>query len=198
MNKTPQKLSVFAQVRSLPRLAAVAFSATLLERQMPNFRLFCDVCEFETEGQMDKALVQIWLAYDALRQNKKISTNMGLLREKVEEITPDAAHFDSFGVYPAIDCAMAMVATLNLLSNDDPTGAVVVSKLSQGSVEAVILATEGELDNAEIKSHPLMQREIDFQQRLLATIEQRVSSERLKALAQEDEASNVGIPFEDA
>lgn len=192
-----EKLNIFGQVRDLHRTASIGFCAVLLERQMVNFELFCCLNECEGNEQMRKALNQIWLAFEAAQQRKKFTTNVNLLRDKVEVITPDANDYDNFGVYPAIDCAMAMVATLNLIDREDDTGAVVVSKLSQGTVEAVILATEDELDNQAIKQHPLMQREIDFQIQVLTALQhQSIDSKSLKSLALEDGASNIGIELE--
>lgn len=197
---TSNKLNIFAQVRELPVAAAIGFCATMLERQVPNFTLFCQVCEFETEGQMEKAQNQLWLAYDAVKAKRKVTTNMGLLRDKVEAIAPDAHEYDNFGVYPAIDCAMAMVGAISLVAGDEPQGAVMLSKLSQGSVEAVILATEGELDNQEVKVHPLMQREVEFQRELLNLLtsgnKHLPSAERLQELALQDGATNIGIEVE--
>ncbi len=201
MTKTEKKLNLFAQVRELSPVASLAFCACLLERQVPNFSLFCDIVESGDGAQMEKALEQIWLAYGAKIARQKFSTNIALLRDKVEVVTPDAADFDNFGVYPAIDCAMAMVAALNLVSGDDPQGAVVLSKLSQGSVESVILATEGELDNAAIKLHPLMQRELAFQQHLVALLNESdtpLPVKQLKAFAVEDGSTNIGIALDDA
>jgi hypothetical protein len=189
-----EKLNIFGQVRDLQRTASIGFCAVLLERQIVNFELFCSLNECEGNEQMRKALNQIWLAFESTQQRKKFTTNISLLRDKVEVITPDASDYDNFGVYPAIDCAMAMVATLNLIDREDDTGAVVVSKLSQGTVEAVILATEGELENQAIKQHPLMQREIDFQIQVLTALQyQSTDSKSLKTLALEDGASNIGI-----
>ena len=197
MTDNPNKLNIFGQVRELSRVTALGFCATMLERQVPNFDLFCSVTATEGNEQMNKALNQVWLAFEAAQKRQKIKTNFALLRDKVEEVTPDSADYDNFGVYPAIDCAMAMVATLNLLSREDEAGAVAVSKLSQGSVEAVILATEGDVDNQTIKQHPLMQREIEFQTQLLERLEtQNDSKQSLQSFAIQDRASNIGIAIE--
>ncbi|WP_100644356.1 DUF416 family protein [Alteromonas facilis] len=200
MTQAGKKLSTFAQVRALPKIAAVGFCAAMLERQVPNFSLFCQIAEVEGEAQMQKALMQVWLAYEAQLAKRKISTNFSLLKEKVEDISPDPAEHDNFGVYPAIDCAMSMIAALSLLSGEDEQGAVAVSKLSQGSVEAVILATEGEIDNDQIKQHPLMQREVAFQQALLAHFSEGSAlpeADTLRQLALADAATNIGISLED-
>jgi uncharacterized protein YjaG (DUF416 family) len=194
---TDNKLNIFGQVRAFSKLQSVAFCATMLERQVPNFSLFCDLMEADGEAQMQKALNQIWLAFESLQKAHKVTTNMALLRDKVEDISPDANAYDGFGVYPAIDCAMAMVATLNVLTNDDENGAVAVSKLSQGSVEAVILASEGEMENHAVKQHPLMQRELEFQASLIAQLSEssisKQSTQSLKGLATQDGATNIGI-----
>lgn len=198
MSNQQQKLSTFAQVRGLSKVQGVGFCATLLQRQIANFSLFCELCDWDGDAQMQKALAQLWLAYDALVAKRKITTNFALLKDKVEEASPDPQAFDNFGVYPAVDCAMAMVAALSLVSGDDEQGAVAVSKLSQGSVEAVILATEGELDNVAIKQHPLMQREVDFQQALLDRLTQSLpAADELRDLALADNATNIGVSLED-
>lgn len=194
MTKNDDKLNIFGRVRELDRTSAIGFCAAMLERQVPNFTLFCALTECEGSEQMIKALNQVWLAYESALVRRKFTTNVSLLRDKVEVVTPDSADYDNFGVYPAIDCAMAMVATLNLIDREDEAGAVAVSKLSQGTVESVIIATEGEIENSEIKQHPLMQREIDYQQQILAILsEQKPTSKLLKSMALEDGASNIGI-----
>jgi uncharacterized protein YjaG (DUF416 family) len=101
-------------------------------------------------------------------------------------------------VYPAIDAAMSMTATILLIQGEDLQGAVVVSKLSQGGVEAFIEATaEFELNDTDIKQHPLMQWEISLQQELLVLInsspKDSQACKRLKDLARRDGMSNIGI-----
>ncbi|MDN4501875.1 YjaG family protein [Alteromonadaceae bacterium BrNp21-10] len=191
-----QKLNTFAQVRELKGWRAVAFSATLLERMLPNYLLFCEASEFEDPSQYRKTLDLIWEYLSA----PKSKINFAVHLERIEESTPDAANFDMYGVYPAIDTAMSLTATLYLIQGDDPQGAVVVSKLSQGSVEAFVEATADEvLDNQQIKQHPLMQWEIAFQAELLETLQQQKASpelfKQLKAMAREEGMSNIGIEF---
>jgi len=75
---------------------------------------------------------------------------------------------------------------------------VVVSKLSQGGVEAFIEATaESELNDGDIKKHPLMQWEISLQQELLALIDSSPKNSQtcktLKELALREGMSNIGI-----
>ncbi|MCF2947442.1 YjaG family protein [Paraglaciecola aquimarina] len=191
MNK---KLNIFQQVRELEGWYAVAFSATLLERMLPNYTLFCEVTEFADPAQYRKTLNSIWewLAVP------KAKINFAAQLEKVEELVPDASDFDNYGVYPAIDVAMSMSATILLIQEQDLQGAVVVSKLSQGGVEAFIEASsEQELEPQDIKQHPLMQWEIETQQELLILLNKSPKNaetcKKLKTLATTEGMSNIGI-----
>lgn len=189
-----KKLSTFQQVRELEGWHAVAFAATLLERMLPNYQLFCELTEFTDASQYRNTLNAIWewLAVP------KAKINFAVQLEKVEEAVPDARDFDNYGVYPAIDMAMSLSATLLLIMGEDLQGAVVVSKLSQGGVEAFIEATaEHNIDDAQIKQHPLMQWEISFQQELLALLTKSKPgadlSKQLKLMACEEGISNIGL-----
>lgn len=192
------KLNTFQMVRELSGWKAIAFATTLVERMAPNFALFCQVTDVEGNEQFRKTLNVIW---EWLGQQRKMKVNWATHLEKVEAMTPDAADYDTYGVYPAIDAAISLSSLIMLIKDDDPQGAVVVSKLSQGSVEAFIDATsEEELDNQAIKSHPLMQWEIQFQQALLELLadskpgNETVST--LKDMATQDGISNIGIERE--
>ncbi|MFT5838119.1 MAG: hypothetical protein ACI9UT_000610 [Flavobacteriales bacterium] len=189
-----QKLNIFQQVRELEGWHAVAFSATLLERMLPNYVLFCEATEFADPAQYRNSLNAIWewLAVP------KAKINFAAQLEKVEEAVPDAVDFDNYGVYPAIDMAMSLSATILLIQGEDPQGAVVVSKLSQGGVEAYIEAsTEEDLSDLEIKQHPLMQWEIETQQELLIFLstcaKNTQSCKQLKLLAIAEGMSNIGL-----
>ena len=109
---------------------------------------------------------------------------------------PDPSDYDNFGVFPAVDAGMALAATINLILDVDPQGAVVVSKLSQGSVEAYLLAS-GEADDDSVKQHPLMQFEVALQNELLDVVEGAGKAtdivERARILALEEKMTNIGL-----
>ena len=186
------KLSTFAQVRALEGADAIAFSAALLQRMVPNYQLFCELTEFAEPDTLSKCLDLIWESLCSPKSKINFATQL----EKVEEATPDVSDYDSFGVYPALDAAIAMSSAINLIMKVDPHGAVVVSKLSQGSVEAYLLAS-GEATEDDVKMHPLMQFEIAIQQELLdavttkAPMTQKVS--KLKTIAASEGISNIGL-----
>ncbi|WP_166425374.1 YjaG family protein [Paraglaciecola sp. 20A4] len=188
------KLTIFQQVRELESWQAVAFSAALLERMLPNYQLFCEATEFADPSQYRNSLNVIWewLAHP------KTKINLAAQLEKVESTVPDPNDFDSIGVYPAIDTAMSMSAIILLLMEEDLQGAVVVSKLAQGTVEAFIEATsEIELSDEEIKQHPLMQWEIETQRELLTLLASSPKNAQtckdLREIAIGEGMSNIGI-----
>lgn len=188
------KLNTFQRVRTLEGWQAVAFGATLVERSLPNYLLFCEVCEFGDAEQYRNSLNAVW---DWLA-NPKAKLNLAVHLERIEEATPDANDFDTYGVYPAIDLCMSFAALLQLMMGEDAQGAVVISKLSQGSVEAFIEATsEDELDAKQIKAHPLMQWEVAFQNELLDLVEtlprDKNSITALRTMAVEEGISNIGL-----
>jgi uncharacterized protein YjaG (DUF416 family) len=189
-----QKLNIFQQVRELEGWHAVAFAATLLERMLPNYVLFCEATGFVDPAQYRNSLNSIW-EWLAVPHAK---INFAAQLEKVEEAVPDAIDFDNYGVYPAIDMAMSLSATILLIQGEDPQGAVVVSKLSQGGVEAFIeTSTEEDITDLEIKQHPLMQWEVETQQELLIFLSKCAknaqSCKQLKELATAEGMSNIGL-----
>ena len=187
------KLNTFQRVRELEGWHAVAFSAALVQRMQPNYALFCQLTEFADDSQFRNTLNSVWEWLSVPRAKINFSTQL----DKVEEVTPDAADFDNYGVFPAIDAAISLAAVLSLILKQDEQGAVVVSKLSQGCVESFIEATLDEKDESDVKSHPLMQWEIEFQQSLLDALANMKpdadNAKLLKQMAVEEGVSNLGI-----
>lgn len=188
------KLNTFQRVRELKGWHAVAFAATMVQRMQPNYQLFCEASDYEGASQFHKSMDVIWQWLNGA----KSKTNFALQLDKVEEVTPDPAEFDNYGVYPAMDAAISLAATLSLIMAEEEQGAVMVSKLSQGTVEAFIDATsEQPLDANQIKHHGLMMWEVEFQTGLLdllATLKPGAASVKtLKALALDEGISNIGI-----
>ena len=186
-----EKLSTFQQVRDLSKKPAVGFAAAMLQRMLPNYQLFCEVAEFGDAEFAEKLVNLVWEGLTA----PKAKINIAVQLEKLEEITPDVENFDNFGVYPALDFCMAATATLQLISDEEPNGAVIVAKLSQGGVEAYLLAlSETDLSNQEVKADPLMQFEIDTQLEVLAMCNNRaVDFKQLRAEMKAQGMSNIGV-----
>ena len=192
--KNTNKLNTFQQVRELPKKAALAFSAALLERMLVNYQLFCELNNFGDPQVAKNVINLVWEYVKA----PKAKINCAVQGEKVEEITPDIADFDNYGVYPALDFCMGLQAALQLISDDEPSAAVMVAKLSQGGTESYIAEiTEEELSGAALKQHELMQFEIGVQQFLLSACSERpLPLDDIRAFLDEDLVSNIGLQLQ--
>lgn len=189
MKVRENKLSTFAQIRELSPPKDIVFGCALMQRMLPNYRLFCESTGFGDPDLAQSVLNLVW-EWCMSGQNK---FNAGVQLEKFEEIIPDLENFETFGVYPAIDFCMALSSMLLNFSKEHDHPAVTIAKLSQGSVEAYILATsEDELDNQQIKNDPLMEYEIGTQLSLLDFCQKnKMTKEFVKDLRADLVAENI-------
>jgi uncharacterized protein YjaG (DUF416 family) len=93
---------------------------------------------------------------------------------------------------------MSLFAVIQLILDEDKEGAVVVSKLSQGTVETYLQYTQQQtLTSKEMRDAPLMQWELAFQTELLTLVHQneprKQLAKKLKGFAKEEGISNIGI-----
>jgi uncharacterized protein YjaG (DUF416 family) len=221
-----QKLSTFQQIRELKPWSAQAFCLAILARMVPHFAMYQTaqdsvVNEYGDEidaGLAEHVLNLLWL-HLAEPKNK---FNIGVQLEKIEAATPDMHEGDAFGVLPAMDACLGLAAVLRMLQNEQMDAPVMVSKLAQGGVEAYLLATDfvteqtylesltdpEEYDialrklNNELKAHPLMAFEVNFQQEILRVLadsnsgrmgDRSVFVKKLKALVRDTEITTLGI-----
>lgn len=187
-------------IRELDDWSAVAFAATLIQRMVPNFAYYAQHClpaDEQAKAQNALGLIWEWLS------SPKSKINFALQIEKLEEVTPELNDDLPLIGYAAMDTCMALIAVMNKISAVDPQGAVVVAKLAQGGVEAMLLASEfNDLPDDEgltaAKMHPLMEFEIAFQQELLNYLLQGVKHNKetcqvLRQMAQETGISTLGF-----
>lgn len=165
----------------------------------PNYQLFSEVCEFGDAQVLDTALNLLWQSmYD-----RKLKLNIDVYLERLDVNTPEPSDFDVYGVYPAMDAAVALTSLLSAMQSkieDDMTN---ISKLSSATVANYIEATlEDELSEAELDdyifSHPVMVEEKTLQSSLLEIVEDnpKMTPDFIKALRKEivqAGVSNIGI-----
>jgi uncharacterized protein YjaG (DUF416 family) len=190
MQLRENKLNTFAQIRELKAPKDILFACALMQRMLPSYQLFSRSTEFGDSKLAQSVLNLVW-EWCMSPQSK---FNAAVQLEKLEEIIPEVSEFDSFGVYPALDYCMALSVALQSFTKEHEFAAVTIAKLSQGSVEAYIIATseEDELTNQDIKSHPLMEYEIATQQSLLAFCQDnKMTKELVKELRSDLIAQNM-------
>lgn len=186
-------------LNTLSQWQQIAYSATLLERMLPNYKLFSEATEFGEFAVLRNQLDTVWQWLD---KNNRCKINYDAQLAKLEPQIPDPEMFDFFGVYPALDTCMAMVSLFNIMQDKTSDGCVNVSKLSESSVvKYVELLLAQETDEAPIEniinSHPLMKWELATQHELFDYLrmaqENKKTCLHAKSLVLEEGLSNLGI-----
>jgi len=183
---------------TLSQWQQIAYSAALLERMLPNYKLFSETTEF---GQFSILRNQLDTVWQWLDKNNRCKINYEAQLTKLEPQIPEPENFDFFGVYPALDTCMAMVSLFQIMQDESSDGCENVSKLSENSVlkyVELVLSQDHELITDEmIDSHPLMEWETGTQQELFNYIkiaqENKKSCVQAKSLVLEEGLSNLGI-----
>ena len=181
----------------------IAFSAALLERMIPNYKIFAEHAEFGEFSVLRNQLALIWQWLD---KNNRCKINYDAQINKLEPQIPDPQAFDFFGVFPAIDATMATMSLLQAMQDKEVQGAEIVSRLSENSVNyyvELILADQqeqnddSEITDKEIENHPLMEWEFDTQNELYYALkdspETKETCVKIKAMVLEEGLSNLGI-----
>ncbi|WP_039033722.1 MULTISPECIES: YjaG family protein [Shewanella] len=193
------KPGFFKRLKALELPQKKLFAVALCQRMYPNYQLFSEVCEFGDPQVLDTVLNLLWQSlYD-----RKLKLNLELQMAKLEENTPEPAQFDAYGVYPAMDAAVALSSLLGALESKVEDDITNISKLSSGTVANYIEAiADPELDGEALDdfvfSHEVMQEERELQASLLEIIEEnpQITADFVKALRKEivmNGVSNIGI-----
>lgn len=199
-------MAIHLPLQKLSQWQQIAFSAALLERMLPSYQMFAESAEFGNFGILRNQLDLIW---QRLNKSQKVKINYDAQLLKLEEQIPDPEAFDFFGVYPALDAAMALMSLMQAMQDNEGEGFATISRLSQNSVNFYVeLSLTQEIDEQEtneatevsdamIASHPLMQWEKEMQNELFDFIktapENNETCKALKNIALEEGLSNLGI-----
>ena len=186
--------------KTLSQWQQIAFCSALLERMLPNYQMFSDLEDF---GDYKVVRNQLDLVWQWLDKNNRCKINFNAQLAKLEEQTPNPEHFDSFGVFPALDVCMALMSLLQAMQDKEEEGFENVGRLSENSVrfyvELLLVEEPGEdkISMDDINQHPLMQWEIETQIELFDFIknssENKNSCIKAKSLVLEEGLSNLGI-----
>jgi uncharacterized protein YjaG (DUF416 family) len=183
----------------------IAFCAALLERMLPNYQMFSEAEDF---GEYKVLRNQLDLIWQWLDKKNSCKINYTAQLTKLEEQTPNPEHFDSFGVFPALDVCMALMSLLQAMQDQDEENVMNVGRLSENSVSFYVELSLAEeladhqdedagIDPALIKDHPLMQWELATQNELFDFIKDAAENKKTclaaKELVLEEGLSNLGI-----
>ena len=194
------KPGFFQRLKGLELAQKKIFAIALCQRMLPNYQLFSEVCEFGDPKVLDTLLNLLWQSmYD-----NKLKLNIELQMQRIEDNTPEPSDFEVYGVYPAMDAAVALTALLSALESKVEEDITNISKLSSATVANYIEATcEQEFDKESalddyIFNHEMMVQEKEMQNLLLEAIEENpyLKADFVKELRREIVAigvSNIGI-----
>ncbi|CAM4022305.1 YjaG family protein [Shewanella aquimarina] len=193
------KPGFFKRLKALEPEQKKLFAIALCQRMYPNYQLFSEVCEFGDPQVLDTVLNLLWQSmYD-----QKLKLNIDLYLERLDLNTPEPSDFDVYGVYPAMDAAVALTSLLSAIQSKVEDDITNISKLSSATVANYIEATlEEEMDEEalddHIFNHEVMQEEKALQASLLELIEEnpKITADFVKALRKElvqAGVSNIGI-----
>lgn len=197
-------MTIRLPLHKLNQWQQVTFCGALLERMLPNYQMFSEV---ETFGDYKVIRNQLDLIWQWLDKSARCKINFSAQLLKLEEQIPNPEHFDSYGVFPALDVCMAMMSLLQGMSDKDEESLANVGRLSENSVSTYVelLLAEAleeddetsEISEQMIKEHPLMQWEIATQNELFDFIAQAPENKNTclhaKKLVLEEGLSNLGI-----
>ena len=193
-------MSTSLSFNTLSQWQQIAFSAALIERMLPNYKIFSEATEFGEYAILRNQLDTVWQWLD---KNNRCKINYEAQLTKLEPHIPEPESFDYFGVHPALDACMAMVSLFQIMQDKDSDGCINVSKLSENSVINYVELTlgqemaEDDISDELIESHPLMEWELATQQELFNYIgiaqENKKSCVHAKSLVLEEGLSNLGI-----
>ncbi|WP_017444204.1 YjaG family protein [Gayadomonas joobiniege] len=195
-----KKPSTFARIRALSAAKQIAFNLMLIERMLPNYQLYQEI-----SGEGDVSVLQ--KLNDLLWQslyNKQLKINLEVQQEKLEAAIPQTAESESIGLYAAIDAAVALLTTLNLLDKNNEykhKEVTLPAVLSQATIERMLIMNAEVEHSQEALTHPHMQWEIDTQNEFLDSLEalkniNKESCATLKAQALAEGVSNLGVSLD--
>ena len=191
-------LSIQLPFAKLSQWQQIAFCAALIERMLPNYKMFA---ENSGEGEPKVLRNQLDLVWQWLDKNNRTKINYDAQLLKLEDQTPDPDAHDFFGVYSALDAAMAIMSLFSAMQDKESDGVSNVSRLSENTVSAyvalLIEESNERITEDAIDEHPLMQWEIATQNELFDFLsnapENKKSCLAAKELILEEGLSNLGI-----
>lgn len=197
-------MAILLPFQKLSQWQQTAFCAALLERMLPNYKMFSEASGF---GDYKLLRNQLDLVWQWLDKNSRIKINYSAQLAKLEDNIPDPESFDLIGVFPALDAAMALMSLLQNMQDKDSEGFINVGRLSENSVSyyvELLLLEEFDSENEtveiteeDINNHPLMVWEVATQKELCDYLqiaaEQKKTCIQAKTLVLEEGLSNLGI-----
>lgn len=173
---------------------SLAQCCALIERMLPNYVLFSQVCDFGDPKVLRSCLDVLWACCAA--SDQRVDFEKQLL--KLEEVSPELNDFDTYGVRPASDACTALNTLLDCLAGNQPFDPEVFQALYHSTIASYLEAIGDEqMDN----KHALVCDAEDFMAELNGiavqqSVDRRACVKAMRSFAQSIETSNIGIAKE--
>jgi uncharacterized protein YjaG (DUF416 family) len=170
----------------------LAFCASLCERSFPNYELFCELEEIDAKPSR-KILNKVW---EFLRGQLKSLKNMEKQLEHLTDLIPDPDQFEQYGVYPAMDTALALQSCVQAILDSSIGDAENIQSLMHARLEEVL-----EMQDIKQADSELWQRQLDLETSVYELITSKTShADMVKTLipmSQGGGVSSLGICLND-
>jgi len=197
-------VAIHLPLSRLSQWQQVTFCAALLERMLPNYQMFAQAVDFGDAALLRNQLDLLWQWLD---KNNRTKVNFEAQLNKLEAATPNPEHFDTYGVFPALDVCMAIMSVFQGIQDKNSADFASVGRLSANSVYGyveLLLAEESgeedEIDPQALEQHPLVQWEVATQNELFDFLknapENSKSCQQARQMVMEEGLSNLGIEVE--
>ena len=197
-------MAIHLPLSRLSQWQQVTFCAALLERMLPNYQMFAHAVDFGDAALLRNQLDLLWQWLD---KNNRTKVNFEAQLNKLEAATPNPEHFDTYGVFPALDVCMAIMSVFQGIQDKNSADFASVGRLSANSVYGyveLLLAEESgeedEIDPQALEQHPLVQWEVATQNELFDFLknapENSKSCQQARQMVMEEGLSNLGIEVE--
>jgi uncharacterized protein YjaG (DUF416 family) len=167
-----------SRLSRLPQRHALAFGVWQLERMIPNFLEFCIEESYGGVWILRCAVVCGWSVVETGSKNLL----EGLTADMCNEIAPDTELFESKYVSSALDTATAAGNMIDYVKTNDVSLIVDMASLARDSADVFIqLSSDCDPDSIEdsIITHPLMQKELQYQEADVTFLESISKSDSL-------------------
>lgn len=172
----------------------LAFCASLCERSMPNFQLFCEIENKDTDFQQArKILNKVW---EFLRGQLTSLKNMENQLDTLNDLIPDPDQFEHFGVYPAMDAMVNLQSCLQAVLDNSILDALNIQTMTHERLLEVL-----DMQDISQADSELWLRQQDFEHALHDLLTSQTSHadmvKQLIPISKDQGVSQIGICLND-
>ncbi|MFT5593530.1 MAG: hypothetical protein ACI8SR_001911 [Oceanicoccus sp.] len=172
----------------------LAFCASLCERSMPNFQLFCEIENKEEDFKQGRRILnKIW---EYLRGQLTSLKNIENQLDTLTDLIPEPDQYEHFGVYPAMDCMVNLQSCLQAVLDNSILDAENIQTMTHERLSEVL-----EMQGIAQSESELWLRQHDFEQALFSLLNSHSSHadmvKKLLPLSKDQGVSQIGICLDD-